>query len=124
MYGTKIRAFRTLRGLSQEYVANQLGINQNSYSRIETNQQKKIDIDTLKKIAEVLGVTVADITSNEPIIIQNQASNQGTQGIGHIEHFYTDQKDLYQQLLDTKDKEIERLTKQNEKLMNMLEKKK
>lgn len=124
MHGNKIRMFRTLRGYSQEYMADQLGMQQNSYSRIETGQNKKIAPEILKKIAEILGVTIADITSNEPIIIQNQASNNGTQGIGYIENFYPEQKELYEKFLDAKDKEIERLSKQVESLMKLLEKKK
>ncbi len=111
-----------LRGFSQEYMADKLGIEQSKYSRIETNQQK-LTADMLEHISKVLGVTIADITSNEPVIIQNNASNQGTQ-IGHNENFYADQKELYEKMVAAKDKEIERLSKQLETLMKLLEKKK
>ena len=40
MYGEKIRMIREIRNLSQEYMADQLGIKQNSYSKIENNQTK------------------------------------------------------------------------------------
>ena len=40
MYGDKIRMIRELRDFSQEYVAEKLGIRQNSYSKIENNQTK------------------------------------------------------------------------------------
>ena len=120
MHGSKIRAFRMLRGYSQEYMATQLGIEQSKYSRIETNQQK-LTSDMLEEIAKSLGVSIADITSNEPVIIQNQASNQGTQ-IGHNENFYADQKELFEKMIEGKDKEIERLAKQIESLMKLLEK--
>jgi transcriptional regulator with XRE-family HTH domain len=118
MYGSKIRAFRMLRGYTQEYMADALGVEQSTYSRIETNQQK-LTTDMLEGIAKALGVTIADISSNEPVIIQNNASNQGTQ-IGHNENFYADQKELYEKLIAAKDKEIERLTKQVEDLMKLL----
>jgi transcriptional regulator with XRE-family HTH domain len=121
MYGNKIRSLRLLRGYSQEYMANELSITQTTYSRIETDKQK-LTADILEKVAQILGVSVPDITSNEPLIIQNNASNYGAQG--KIENFYADQKELYQKMLDAKDAEIERLSKQVEGLMKMLEKKK
>ena len=106
MYGTKIRAFRMMRGFSQEYMADKLNITQATYSKIEGNKQKATQ-DILEKVAGELGVTIADITSNEPIVILNHASNHGAQG--HIENFYADQKELYEKLINSKDSEIETL---------------
>lgn len=121
MYGSKIRALRLLRGYSQEHMAHELDITQTSYSRIETDKQN-LTATLLERLAEILGVSVPDITSNEPLIIQNNASNYGAQG--RIENFYADQKELYQKMLEGKDKEIDRLSKQVESLMKMLEKNK
>ena len=106
MYGNKIRSLRLLRGYSQEYMASELDMNQTSYSRIETDKQK-LTATALEKIASLLGVSVADITSNEPLIIQNNASNYGAQG--KIENFYADQKDLFEKLIASKDDEIKNL---------------
>lgn len=103
MFGGKIKAFRIMRGFSQEDMANRLDITQATYSKIEGNKQK-ITQEQLEKIAQELGVTIADITSNEPIMILNNASNHGAQG--HIEHFYVDQKELYEKLIASKDGEI------------------
>ena len=58
-------------------------------------------------LGDRLAVSVADVISNEPIMILNQVSNQGAQG--HIENFYTDQKDLFEKLLQSKDSEIQSL---------------
>ncbi len=121
MYGNKIRSLRLLRGYSQEYMATELDITQTTYSRIETDKQK-LTAPMLERLADVLGVSVPDITSNEPLIIQNNASNYGAQG--RIENFFADQKELYQKMIDSKDKEIDRLTKQVESLMRLIEKKK
>ena len=103
MHGGKIKAFRVMRGFSQEDMAARLDVTQATYSKIEGNKQKATP-EQLEKIARELGVTVADITSNEPILILNNASNQGAQG--HIENFYADQKDLYEKLIASKDDEI------------------
>lgn len=103
MHGSKIRAFRMLRGFSQEDMAGRLNVTQATYSKIESNKQKATQ-EQLERIAKELGVTIADITSNEPIVIMNQASNHGAQG--HIENFYADQKELYEKLIASKDDEI------------------
>ena len=100
MYGAKIKAFRIMRGFSQDDMAARLNVTQATYSKIEGNKQKATQ-EQLETIAQELGVTIADITSNEPIVIMNQASNQGTQGIGHIENFYADQKELYEKMRKT-----------------------
>ena len=107
MYGEKIKTIRELRGFSQQYMANELGIAQNSYSKTETGQTK-LSADSLKKIADLLGVSPIDILSNHPAII-NFESNHGTQGIAHIEHFYTFQKEFVEKLIASKDSEIEHL---------------
>ncbi len=116
-HGTRIKTFRLLRGLSQEDMAEKLNITQSTYSRIESDDQK-LTVDMLKNIAEVLGISISDITNNEPIIIQNNASNHGAQG--KIENFYADQKEVYEKLIAAKDEEIKRLTKQNEELIKLL----
>ena len=103
-YGEKIRMIRELRGFSQENIAAKLGIAQNSYSKIETNQTR-LTTDMLNKIAEVLDVTPSDILSNMPAIVNFQ-SNQGTQGIGHVEHFHSVQKDAVDKLVAAKEAEI------------------
>lgn len=121
MYGTKIRTFRMLRGFSQEEMATKLNVTQSTYSRIETDEHK-LSVDMLKNISEALDISVGDIISNEPIVIQNNASNQGTQ-IARNENFYSDQKDLYEKMLSGKDAEIVRLTKQVEDLMRFFDNK-
>ncbi|MEO6979652.1 MAG: helix-turn-helix transcriptional regulator [Mucilaginibacter sp.] len=117
MYGEKIRLIREMRGLSQENVATLLGIGQNTYSRIETNQTR-LDAKMLEKIADVFGVSPMDILSTQPAIINFQ-SNKGTQqSIGYVEHFDSGQKELYEKMLSSKEEEIKRLDAIIEKLLN------
>lgn len=117
MHGAKIRAFRMMRGFSQEQMADRLNITQATYSKIEGNKQKATQ-EQLEKLAQELGVTVPDITSNEPIVILNNASNQGAQG--HIEHFYADQKELFEKLIASKDDEIGNLKEVIESLKEVI----
>jgi transcriptional regulator with XRE-family HTH domain len=103
-------------------MANKLGIAQNTYSKIETNQTK-LTTETLQKIAEVLEISPMDIMSQQPAII-NMQPNQGTQNaIGHVDNFITGQKELYEQIIAGKDKEIERLEKLVEMFMEQSKRK-
>jgi len=120
---------RESRGYSQEYIASKLGLDQSSYSRLESNQTR-LDVDTLTKLADVLGVPASELLTSEPAVV-NFAPNQGTQGIGHIENFYSFQKDLVEKVINSKDQEIASLkevitdlVKDKERLMNLLSEKK
>lgn len=115
MYGEKIKTIRELRGFSQEHMAKQLDIAQNTYSKIETNQTK-LSAEMLQKIADILGVSPVDILSNQPTIV-NFSSNHGTQGIAHIEHFYSFQREFVEKLVSSKDAEITNLQKIIENLL-------
>lgn len=122
MYGTKIRLIRLSRGLNQEAVAKELGIKQNAYSKIETNQSKLSDA-TIEKLATIFGVSAEDIKSPEPIIINfhNNPNNNGAV-INHGE-IKNQNEQLLQQLtqqLAIKDKQIEELMAQNKLLAERL----
>lgn len=126
MYGEKIKTIRELRGFSQEYLADQLGIAQNTYSKIETGQTR-LNADTLKKIAQLLGVSPVDILSNQPVII-NFESGSHLQKNPRNDH-YTFQKEFVDRLVESKEKEIEylkeiisALIKEKESLFRLFEK--
>lgn len=115
-YGEKLRTIRELRGLSQENVATMLGIAQNTYSKIETNQTK-LTTDMMKKLADILDVSPMDIISGQPTIVNFQP-NEGTQNsFGYIENYVANQKELYEKILAAKDEEIGRLNRLIETLL-------
>jgi transcriptional regulator with XRE-family HTH domain len=58
--GDKIRKVRELKGLKQEYVANQLGMSVTAYENIESDDSS-LTFDRLEQIAAVLEVPVPDI---------------------------------------------------------------
>ena len=61
LLGRRIKAFRSANNFTQEQVADQIGISRQKYARIESGVNS-ITLDILSKVAEVLGVTVGDIT--------------------------------------------------------------
>lgn len=69
MYGSKIQSIRLARGYSQEYMATKLNIPQTVYSKIERDERAKLDAEFLQKIAEALGVSIDDIKSPTPIVM-------------------------------------------------------
>lgn len=109
MNGNKIRIIRLSRGMTQEFVAQKIGTTQHAYSKIE-NDNLKISDETLTKIAKVFGVSMEDLKSPEPVIInfhnriQNSSKNK--------EDFICSSEQLLTQLsqqLKEKDKQIEML---------------
>lgn len=62
-YGERIRQLRLMRGYSQEYMAQRLGLSgQKQYSRYESGETK-LDLARLEAILHVLGATLADLLS-------------------------------------------------------------
>ena len=61
LLGRRIKAFRTAKNYTQEQLSERLGISRQKYARIE-NGSNSITLDILTKIADMLDVTVGDIT--------------------------------------------------------------
>lgn len=61
MLGSRIKALRSAKNFTQEQVAEQIGVSRQKYARIESGINS-ITLDILSRVAEVLGVTVGDIT--------------------------------------------------------------
>ena len=76
--GDKIRVLREQRGLSQENLAQELGITQPSYARLEKDDER-INIMRLISIAKLLKTTVSELI-NEKVgkIINLQNSDKPT----------------------------------------------
>jgi len=73
--GSKIRQIREIRGFSQEYIANELGITQPSYARLE-KEDERISITRLINIAEILKTSVAELINEKAGKIINQQNSE------------------------------------------------
>jgi len=58
--GKRLRELRKLKGLSQEKMAEQAGINAKYYSEIERGK-RNITLKVMEKIADNLGITIAEL---------------------------------------------------------------
>ena len=85
--GANIRKFRQLIGMKQEVLADLLGINQQSESRIE--QKRVIEEDLLVKIANILHISPEIIQKLEEnptsIVIENNTFQTGSSNVGVVE---------------------------------------
>ena len=74
LLGSRIKALRSANNFTQEQVADQIGISRQKYARIESGTNS-VTLDILSKVAEVLGVTVGDITRvlDETPVVQYRA---------------------------------------------------
>lgn len=124
MTGQKLRVYREFRNYSQEYIAEKLGITQNAYSRIETNQTR-ITAERLRQIGEILSIPLACLLSDtEPQL--NLGDGLPGKNMGDLmEHTQR----LYDQIIKTKDEkiisledEICNLRKDRDKMMQLIEK--
>ena len=80
MLGSRIKALRIAKYLTQEQVADQIGVSRQKYARIESGANS-ITLDTLSKVAEVLGVTVGDITrvlDETPVVAYRVGKESGS----------------------------------------------
>lgn len=116
--GYKVRKVRELKGITQAYVADAIGIKQNTYSRMETGVIK-IQEEQLGKIAEALGVEKDEIESfDEKLVFNNCTQHNNTIGIHQtINNNSEDIKRLYEELLLAK----EQIIKQLEERIKVLE---
>ncbi len=76
LLGNKIKKLRELRNFTQEFVASEIGITQESYSKIESNRVSPT-MERLTKIAKALSIEITDLFKfDENFIFYNSFQNQ------------------------------------------------
>jgi XRE family transcriptional regulator of biofilm formation len=61
--GQKIKKWRTERGLTQEGLARKADISYTTFVKIETDVVKNPSVETVKKIAQALEITIDELIS-------------------------------------------------------------
>lgn len=101
MLGSRIKALRIAKNFTQEQVAEKIGISRQKYARIESGVNS-ITLDILSKIAEVLGVTVGDITrvlDETPVVAYRAGMENGSaQKIFDMLDLFYANKHMYEKL--------------------------
>lgn len=106
--GFNIRQIREKKGFSQEYMAQELDISQATYARVE-NQDVKLTVNRLFKIAEVLGTDVVDFFGSSELTIQHQENHHGAYGNGYVQNLHILNKEVYEKLIENLESQIKDL---------------
>ena len=115
--GRKISRIREIRGIKQDYLAIELGVSQQTISKIE--QSEEVEDAMLEKIAGVLGVSAEAIKnfSEEVLIfhIQNMHDNASAYQYNYQCHYNPLDKvvELYERLLQSEREKVELLKRGN-----------
>jgi transcriptional regulator with XRE-family HTH domain len=75
MVGQRIKTLRAKKGISQEYLAEQLGLTQSTLARIEQGKTK-LAASLLPTVCKTLDVDLEDIFSTEKVCIENNTFNE------------------------------------------------
>jgi transcriptional regulator with XRE-family HTH domain len=119
--GHKIKKLRELRNLTQEHMANSLGLSQSAYSRMELGETE-ITFSKLEKISEELGMRPEEIIAFNESMVFNVMNNQTGNGLVINNNVpneeVKDNKVLYEQLISQLREENAHLKKIIENLIN------
>ncbi|MCW3102434.1 MAG: helix-turn-helix domain protein [Bacteroidetes bacterium] len=98
--GYKIKKLREWKGLSQEYIADEIGINQSTYSKIEGGAD--LTLSRLEQISKVLEVSPEDIICfNEKQMVFNLSNNTNASGVTIKNQVSKNEKLIYEELIKT-----------------------
>jgi transcriptional regulator with XRE-family HTH domain len=102
----KISIARTKKGYTYENMAHELSLTPASYRKIEIGETK-LTLERLFQISEILDSPLPELLEIGNDVLQ-QTNNENATGCYQqkIEHFYQDNKDIYEKLLQTKDEQI------------------
>jgi transcriptional regulator with XRE-family HTH domain len=109
MIGERIRTIRTVKGLSQDYVANMLEISQPAYSDIEKGKSK-VNFEKLQNIADIFEMTVQEVISFDEKQIFNNTFNEKSKGFFNIKKIvknsFNNERKAYQDQINYLKEEI------------------
>ena len=119
--GRKISRMREILGVKQDTVADELGVSQQTVSKIE--QTEEVDDETLEKIAGVLGIQPEAIRNFDEEATMNFIQNnyEGAKTTGHNFYCTINPFDKYFEAVEKNEKLYEELLKSEREKVAMLE---
>lgn len=100
---SKIRESRKEKGYSHDVMAVELGISPSAYNKIE-RMESKLTLERFLQIKKILDKDFSDFFDIKTDRIFNQ--NFSEHSFGNVEHFYQDNKEVYEKLIQAKDDQI------------------
>lgn len=68
--GQRVRALRTAHGLTQDQLAERVGLSRTSITNVEAARQGDIGVMNLIALADALGTSIADLTGTAPLAVE------------------------------------------------------
>ena len=93
--GTRIRKIREERGIKQENIADDMGITQSSYGRLEKDDNR-LTVTKLIKISEILNISVSTLFGEKAANVIHE--NKGDNAQAHIGTFVQQDKEHIESL--------------------------
>jgi len=93
--GTRIRKIREEQGVKQENIADEMGITQSSYGRLEKNDNR-LTANKLIKISAILNVSISMLFGEKATNVIHE--NQGDNAQAHIDTFIQQDKEHIESL--------------------------
>jgi transcriptional regulator with XRE-family HTH domain len=115
--GQKIKKLRELKNLTQSHLANQLGVSQSAYSKLELGESE-VTFSKLEKISEALGMKLEEVIAFNESMVFNVMNNQnGGNVFGDINNSMLEiERKLYQDQINILKEEILYLKQMLEKV--------
>lgn len=116
--GQKIKKLRELKNLTQTHMADQLGVSQSAYSKIELGESE-VTFNRLEKISEVLEMKPEEVIAfNESMVFNVMHNQNGGNVFGDINNTVSDtERQLYQDQINLLKEEVTYLKKMLEKVL-------
>jgi transcriptional regulator with XRE-family HTH domain len=123
---SKLKILREVNNYTQEFIAEALGMDQSTYSKLE-RYPKNLKANQAEKLAEIYDMSVADILASEGLTFHFSGHIEKN---GYVNNNFEFQRELVEKITSAKDGEIHslqaqilHLKEQNEKLLRLLESK-
>ena len=118
--GEHIKRVREERNYSQQYLAQELGISQKAYSKIE-NSQTNITLSHLDRISQVLETSVNQLLGTDGSSVYNNYNTHNGEGIVIRKETPEKSIELYERIIKTQSEENTYLKSQNDILLKTIE---
>lgn len=104
--GQKIKKLRELRNFTQSHMAEELGLSQSAYSKLELGETE-ITYSKLERVADVLGMKPEEVIAFNESMVFNVMNNQTGQGfVINNNQLSETEKTLYIQQIDLLKEEV------------------
>jgi transcriptional regulator with XRE-family HTH domain len=115
--GQKIKKLRELRNFTQSHMAEELGLSQSAYSKLELGETE-ITYNKLERVAEVLGMRPEEVISFNESMVFNVMHNQTGQGFVINNNQLTEsEKQLYEEQISLLKEELSYLKRLLEQVL-------